>query len=403
MPIPPLAGVRIIDLTRMLAGPHCTLILGDLGAEVIKIEAPPDGDYTRQVGPPFAAGESGYFLSVNRNKRSIVLDLKQDAGRRVFYDLAAVCDVVVENFRVGVTQRLGIDYATLRELNPRLVYGSISGFGQHGAMRDFPAYDLSIQALTGAISITGEADGPPVKMGIPIGDLAASMYGAVGILAALRARDHTGEGRHVDVAMFDANIALLSYLAGPYFLDGLTNKQPEGTAHPNIVPYRMYPTRHGHITIAFIGEGFWPILCNALGRPDLANDPRYATNADRLANRAEVDSLLEEMFATWDAEELAQTLLAKGLPVAKVNSIDEALSLPHVADRNMVLIHDHPRSGPVKTLGNPVKMDGIDEASYAPAPVFGQHTRAALAELLGYDEAKLDALEGDGVIQSNTP
>ncbi|MBI3089567.1 MAG: CoA transferase [Candidatus Tectomicrobia bacterium] len=399
MPVPPLRGVRVLDLTRMLAGPHCTLILGDLGAEVIKVEAPPDGDFTRTIGPPFAAGESGYFMSVNRNKQSLVLDLKQPAGREVFFDLVDVCDVLVENFRVGVTRRLGIDAEAVRARNPRLVYCSISGFGQHGPLRDFPAYDLSIQALSGGMSITGEPRGPLVKMGIPIGDLGASLYGAIGILAALQARSVSGEGRTVDVAMFDANLALLTYLAGPYFLDGETNKRPEGTGHPNIVPYRMYPTRDGQITVAFIGEGFWPILCAALGRPELADDPRFATNAARVAHREEVDRFLEEAFAAYDAEELAQTLLERGLPVAKVNTIDEALSLPHVAERAMAIVLRHPRSGPITALGNPVKMAGIEEADFAPPPLLGQHTRRILGELLHYDAARIEELEAGGVIR----
>lgn len=388
----PLSDVKVLDFTRVLAGPFCSMILGDLGAEVIKVENPPSGDVTRSLGTPYLAGECGYFMSVNRNKKSIVVDLKVPQGREIIYRLAERCDVVVENFRPGVTKRLGIDYETLNRLNSKIIYCSISTYGETGPYSQSPGYDITVQALSGAMSITAEPDGKPVKMGSPVGDVGGAFYGAIGILAALHERKRSGRGRKLDVALLDANVAMLSYFAVPFFLDGVTYLDPLGTSHPNWVPYRMYRAKDCYVVVALIGDKFWAPFCRAMGLDELINDPRYDTNLKRVARRAEVDVILEEVLAKWNGDELIDHFNKNGIPGAKVKTLDQAFSDPQVLARQMVAVVEHPRCGPVKVLGNPIKMPQDGASKFSPPPLLGQHTKELLTHLLGYSESEVDTL-----------
>ncbi|RMG48064.1 MAG: CoA transferase, partial [Acidobacteria bacterium] len=307
----PLTGVRVLDLTQFLAGPYGSMLLGDLGAEIIKIE-PPGGDPMRRMPPYFLAGESAYFLSINRNKRSVTLDLKSSAGRQVFHDLVRVSDVVLDNFRPGVMEELGLGYETLRRINRRIIACSITGFGKTGPYRDRPAFDLVLQAMSGAMSITGEPGRTPVRMGIPMGDLAGGMFAAQAISAALYARERTGEGCFIDLGLMDCLTALLTYVA-QYYLAGGPVPRPAGSHHQSVVPYGVFATADGYLVIAVFAEKFWRALCRALERPDLAEDPRFARNELRLKHRAELLSILQEIFRRRPTEEWLTRLEAEGV------------------------------------------------------------------------------------------
>lgn len=394
----PLSDVRILDFTRVLAGPYCSMILGDLGAEIIKVENPPSGDVTRALGAPYLAGECGYFMSVNRNKKGIVVDLKTGEGKEIIYRLAERCDVAIENFRPGVTKRLGIDYETLNRLNSKIIYCSISTYGETGPYSESPGYDITVQALSGAMSMTAEPDGRPVRMGSPVGDVGGSLYGAIGILAALHERKRSSRGRKLDIAMLDANVAMLSYFAVPFFLDGVTYLDPLGTSHPNQVPYRMYRAKDCYVVVALIGDNFWAPFCRAMGLDELIDDPRYDTNLKRVERRAEVDAILEEVIAKWNGDELIDHFNKNGIPGARVKTLDLAFKDPQVLAREMVVVVEHPRCGAIKMLGNPIKMPQDGDSKFGPPPLLGQHTREVLLNLLGYSNKKVDSLEKKGII-----
>jgi len=392
----PLTGIRVLDLTRMLSGPYATLLLADLGATVWKIEEPGSGDETRRT-PPVRGGQSSYFFGLNRNKSSIALDLKNPKGRDLALELAFRADVVVENFRPGVAARLGLDHLAVRAINPAAVYCSISGFGQTGPDKGRAAFDVAIQAMGGIMSLTGEPDSPPVRAGVPIADLVAGMLADVGILAALVERDKTGAGRYLDLSMLDGVVSMLSYMANGFFLTG--NPPPRvGSMHATIVPYGPYPAADGEIVLATFSAGYWPKLCAVLGLPELAQDPRYATTADRLAKRPEVEALLTARLRTatvahWDA-----ALTEAGIPCAPIRSVPEVVVDPQVVFRGMVPELDHPTLGPIRIVGSPFTFEGLTKPAPVAAPNLGQHTRSVLESELGLSGLDVDELVRSGVV-----
>ncbi|MEW6672283.1 MAG: CoA transferase [Thermodesulfobacteriota bacterium] len=395
----PLEGVRVIDLTHVMAGPYCTQILGDLGAEVIKIERPEIGDQTRRM-PPHFIGEkkmSAYFLSLNRNKKSLTLDLKSPEGKEIFLKLVKKADVVVNNFVPGTMEKLGLDYETLKGINRGIVWASITGYGQDGPYRNRPAYDIIIQAIGGVMSYTGEPDGPPVRCGIPFGDLGAAVQAVSGILAALVSKARTGEGRKVDISMLDVMIALHTYRAKYYFVSGEVPK-PVGTAHVSSVPLRAYRTKDSYIVIEAFMEHFWKNLCEVLDVAHLADDPRFNSRPNRLANREELDRLLEAAFLKKTTDEWQALFDITEVPSGPINTLDKALSDPQVAFRNMVIEIDSPHTGKLKDVGNPIKISGVDKPVYNPPPLLGEHSGLVLSELLGYSESAIAALREKKVI-----
>ena len=392
----PLAGLKVIDLTRVLAGPFATQSLGDLGAEVLKIEPPGSGDETRHF-PPFLGDESHYFLGINRNKKSLVVDLQQEAGKEILRRLAARADILVENYRPGVMDRLGLGYAALAEINPRLIYCAISGFGLSGPMRDKPSFDIVTQALSGALSINGERSHMPVKLGIPLGDMVGGVFGPMAILAALHERTRTGRGRLIDISLYDGLIGMLGYFAQLAFITG-NDPPPMGSSHPNIVPYGSFPASDGSIIIAVLSESFWGKLCEALERPDLATDPRYASPTLRRDRRDEVDGIISEVTRTRTVAEWETRLTAADVPHAPVLGVTAALSHPQALAREMVQSVEHATLGAMKVVGRPVKFPGSPQPPVTAPPTFGQHTQSVLRDELGYSEAEIDELRRTGII-----
>jgi crotonobetainyl-CoA:carnitine CoA-transferase CaiB-like acyl-CoA transferase len=370
-----------------------------MGAEVIKIEEPDGGDPMRVMGPPFLAeGDSAYFLAINRSKKSIALDLTRPAGREVFLDLVARADVVWENFRPGVMGRLGVDYAALAMANPRLVMCSISAYGQDGPYRDWPAFDLALQAMGGAMSLTGPEGGPPVRMGLPMGDLAGGMFGAFAVAGALFRRERTGRGAHVDLSLLDCQVSLLTYIAQYFWTDGRV-PGPLGSAHASVVPYGALATADGHLIVAVFAGKFWSGFCHAVDRDAWARDPRFATNRDRVANRHILTALVAEVFATRTTDEWLARLQAEGVPATPIQAVDQVLADPQVLHRRMVVDLAHPRHGSLPTLGTPLKVDGTLELTPAPPPGLGEHTDSVLRELLEYPGARIEALRREGTIR----
>lgn len=393
-----LDGIRVLDLSRMLAGPYGSMLLADLGAEVLKIEEPGGGDPMRGMGPPFLPdGESAYFLAVNRNKKSLALDLAKPEGREVFLDLVRHADVVWENFRPGVMARLGCDYPALAAVNPRIVACSISAYGQEGPYRDWPAFDLALQAMGGAMSLTGEPGRPPVRMGLPMGDLAGGMFGALAVTAALVRRQQTGRGAFIDLSLLDCQVSLLTYLAQYYWADGRV-PGPQGSGHTSVVPYQALATRDGYLVVAVFAEKFWRGFCAAVERPEWEGDPRFATNLARVEHREELMAELEAIFGQRSTEEWLKRLQAEGVPATPIQSVDRVLEDPQVRLRQMVVEMAHPRLGRVPTLGTPIKVDGTMGLTVAPPPALGQHTEPVLREWLGYPPERIEALRRAGVI-----
>jgi crotonobetainyl-CoA:carnitine CoA-transferase CaiB-like acyl-CoA transferase len=388
----PLAGVRVLDLTHALAGPFCTMLLGDLGADVIKVEAPGEGDHARRWGPPFVNGESSYFLSVNRNKRSVALDLKHEAGLRAVMDLALVSDVLVENFRPGTAARLGLGWDVLHERRPELVYASISGFGQ--GRPALAGYDQIAQGTSGLMSITGEPQGQPIKSGVPVGDIAAGMFAAHGILAALVERASSGTGRYIDVALNDSLLAILTYQAGRYFATG----QPpgrDGNHHPTVAPYGTFATRDGHLNLAVGSDEQYRRFCEALQAPALATDLRFATNADRQEARAELTIEIERHLTRRTTGEWLARMEAAGIPAGPILDVATALSDPVAVERDMRVEVDHPVAGRVGQVGAPWKLDGLSSPVRMPPPLLGQHTEQVLTDVLGYSSEQVAAVRPD--------
>jgi formyl-CoA transferase/CoA:oxalate CoA-transferase len=392
-------GVRVLDLSRMLAGPYGSMLLADLGAEVIKIEEPRGGDPMRVMGPPFLSesGESAYFLAINRNKKSVALDLECPDGRAVFFDLCRVADVVWENFRPGVMARLGCAPEHLRTLNPRLVVCSISAYGQDGPYRDWPAFDLALQAMGGAMSLTGEEGRPPVRMGLPMGDLAGGMFGALAVAGALLQRARTGEGTTIDLSLLDAQVSLLTYVAQYYWADGRV-PGPVGSGHASVVPYQAFASRDGFLVVAVFAEKFWSGFCRAIVRPDLAGDARFDTNQKRVAGKAELVSELERVFATRPTAEWLTRLQAEGVPAAPIQRVDQVLRDPQVVGREMVVDLEHPKLGRLPTLGTPIKPAGAPPFRPASPPALGEHTDAVLGSLLRYPPDRIAGLRRAGAV-----
>jgi len=351
------------------------------------------------MGPPFLPdGESAYFLAINRNKKSLALDLTKPEGRDVFLDLAREADVVWENFRPGVMERLGLAYAALAAVNPRLVMCSISAYGQDGPYRDWPAFDLALQAMGGAMSVTGEDGGPPVRMGLPMGDLAGGMLGAFAVAGALFRRERTGQGAHVDLSLLDCQVSLLTYMAQYFWTDGRVPR-PLGSSHASVVPYGALATGDGHLIVAIFAEKFWAGFCRAAERPEWERDPRFATNRDRVANRQALMTLVEARFRERATDDWLARLHAAGVPAAPILSVDRVLTDPQVHHRRMVVDLPHPRHGTVSTLGTPVKVDGAMEAPLTAPARLGEHTDAILGDLLKYPAERLAALRRQGVVK----
>jgi crotonobetainyl-CoA:carnitine CoA-transferase CaiB-like acyl-CoA transferase len=392
-----LRGVRVLDLTRMLAGPYGSMILGDLGADVIKVERPVTGDDIRQVGPHFVRGESVYFLSVNRNKRSLCLDLAHPDGRAVLADLALGCDVVIENFRAGVAERLGCDHATLSARNPRIITCGITAFGRTGPDHDLPAFDLTLQARGGVMGLTGEPGGAPVRCGVPIGDLAGGLYAAIAINAALYARERTGRGQFIDLGLVDCQVSLLSYAASNWMMAG-DDMGPQGSGHAHAIPYQAFETADGWITVAVFTDTFWAGFCRALGRPAWERDARMATNALRRAHRDEVLGCIAERLREGASSAWLAALYAEGVPAGPVQRVSEVCRDAQVRARHMIAEMEHPVAGPVRAAGNPMKMGDWAHEAHRAAPLLGEHTDAVLREVAGYDDARVEALRARGVI-----
>ena len=377
-----LAGVRVLDLSQVMSGPFCTMILADLGADVIKIENPSQGDQNRKSWGYSVVGEdSRAFLSLNRNKRSVTLDLKDEEDRSTFLALVEDADIVVENFRPGVTKRLGVDYEVLRAVNPRIVYASISGFGQTGPYAAYPGYDLIAQAMTGIMSVTGEPGGAPVKSAIPVADLGSALFCAVGILAALLARHETGEGQYLETSLFESALALSVWESTEFWSTG-RSPEPLGSANRMSAPYQAIPTKDGYLTIGANNEKLWRKLCAVIDAPGLVADPRFVDNNHRMANRAELVAELEERFRTRTTDEWVAALLAEGVPAGPIrNYADVLLDDPHVKARQMIASFDHPVEGRTSVLASPLRLSGTPVRAAAPPPLLGQHNEEILAEL----------------------
>ena len=393
----PLTSVRILELGQIIAGTYGCQVLSDLGAEVIKIEAP-EGDLGRIPSVAPYKGISTLFLTFNRNKKSVVINLKTDAGRALFYDLVKVSDVVIDNFRAGVLERLRVDYATLSAINPRIIQCSVTGFGSDGAYKDYPSLDIIIQAISGHMAITGEPGRPPARVGIPLADLSGGIFSCKAVLAALYQRERTGRGCRVETSMFDAMLNLLSYMGTHYLSTGKV-PTPQGSAHEFTVPWQAFQAKDGYVVIATRQENFWRKLCGALGDPRLADDPRFATNPKRLENRAVLVPMIEDILRTRTVVDWLDKLRAAEVPAAPVNNLDGAFAEPPVAEREMIVEYDHPEVGRVRLPGNPIKFEGIDRTISNPAPRLGEHTDAMLRDLLSLSTEKIAELREQGVIK----
>ena len=393
----PLAGVRVLELGQIIAGTYGGQVLSDLGAEVIKIEAP-EGDLGRNPSVAPYKGVSGLFLTFNRNKKSVVIDLKNEAGLKVFYDLVRVCDVVVDNFRSGVLARLKVDYATLSAINPRIVQCSVTGFGASGEYKDYPALDIIVQAMSGHMAITGEPGRPPVRVGIPLADLSGGIFACKGILAALFDRERSGKGRQVELSMYDSMLNLLSYMATMWLTNGEL-PTPPGSSHEYTVPWQAFEAKDGYVVIATRQEVFWRKLCDAMEAKHLADDPRFATNALRCEHRATLIPMLEAIFCTRTVDEWLAILRRFEVPAAPVNNLDRAFAEPPVAERQMIVEYDHPEVGRVRLPGNPIKMSGVSGTISKPAPRLGEHTDAVLSELLGLSRDEIARLRAQGAVK----
>jgi formyl-CoA transferase len=393
----PLEGIRVLDLSRVLAGPFCTMILGDLGADVVKVEQPGSGDDTRQWGPPWAGGESAYYLCVNRNKRSITLNLKHERGREILVQLARDCDVVVENFRVGLLDRLDIGYQALSARYPQLIWCSITGYGLDGPYAERAGYDFVAQGEGGLMSITGEPDGEPMKVGVAIVDLFTGLYAATAILAALHARAQTGRGQLIDVALLPATVAMLANVGSNYLVSGQIPRR-YGNAHPNIVPYQTFRARDGWMTVAVGNDRQFRLLCRILGREELADDPRFATNPQRVAHRDQLIPLLQAIFETRDADDWLAAMTEAGIPCGPINTLDRVFSHPQVLHRGMVVELPHPTAGSVRLTGPPFILSETPAAVRSHPPLLGEHTEEILRERLGLTAAEIARLRAKGVI-----
>jgi formyl-CoA transferase/CoA:oxalate CoA-transferase len=393
----PLRDLVVLDLSRILSGPFATMTLADLGADVIKIEQPGSGDDTRQWGPPFQGKDAAYFLSVNRNKKSLAVDLKSPDGLEAVRRLALEADILVENFRPGTAERLGLGYEELSRSNPSLIYASISGYGQTGPDAQRPGYDAIAQARSGIMSVTGEHDGPPVRVGVSSSDLIAGTWAVIGILAALHERERTGHGQWVDISLLDGSISWLTYVAGGYFAGGGV-PQRYGSAHPTIAPYQAFQTSDGFVMIAVGNDSLWRKFAGALGQEGLAEDPRFVTNPLRLAHRAELLAIIEQLLRSATSDEWVARLDAAGVPVGPIQTVDQALADPQVVARGLVTEVEHPEAGRLKTIACPVRLTRTPASVRSAPPLLGQHSDEVLGQL-GYSAARIRELHEAGAVQ----
>ncbi|OTA87767.1 hypothetical protein M434DRAFT_23862 [Hypoxylon sp. CO27-5] len=405
----PLAGYRVLDMTRVLAGPYCTQILGDLGAEVIKIEHPTRGDDTRAWGPPYAAyrdgsslqgpGESAYFLGVNRNKKSLGLSFQHAEGVEILHKLAEKCDILVENYLPGTLKKYGMDFETLHKINTGLIYASITGYGQTGPYSQRAGYDVMVEAEFGLMHITGNRDGPPVKVGVAVTDLTTGLYTSNSIMAALLSRAKTGRGQHIDVALSDCQTATLANIASSCLISGKKDSGRWGTAHPSIVPYKSFKTKDGDILFGGGNDRLFGILCDGLGRPEWKTDPKYSINSQRVANRDELEAKIEEISMQKTTQEWLDIFEGKGMPYAAVNDVQGALNHEHTKARNMVAEINHDQCGPIKLVNTPVKYSESKPGIRTAPPTLGQHTDEILTDFLGLESDEVAALKEKGAVR----
>jgi len=393
----PLERIVVLDISRILAGPYCTMMLGDLGAEVIKVERPGVGDDTRTWGPPFAGGESAYYLSLNRNKRSLTLNLAHPEGKRIGQELARQSDVLVENFSPGVAEKLGMGWDELRGINPRLIYCSITGYGPDGPYRDRTGYDMVVSAVGGLMGITGEEDGGPVKVGVAITDVITGIMAQGAILAALYQREKTGLGQRIDLSLLETQVAALANIASNYLVAGQKARR-WGTAHESIVPYQAFKAKDDYITVAAANDKLWLRLCKVLNRPDLAENPRYGSNALRVQHRKELVLILAEEFTKKTRDEWMESLVAEGIPCGPINSMESLFNDPQVLHRHMVEVVDHPTIGKLKLVGIPVKYSEATPRIRRPPPLLGEHTEEILREFLSLSGDEIRRLKEQQVV-----
>ena len=397
-PTGPLKGLRVLDLTRVLAGPTCTQMLGDLGADIIKVERPEAGDDTRGFAPPFWPGtqESAYFLGVNRNKKSVTLDIAQPEGQAVIHRLLEHCDILVENFKVGALAKYGLGWDALKGKYPRLIYCSITGFGQTGPYAPRPGYDALVQAMGGVMSLTGAPDGPPQKVGVPVADLFAGLYGCIGILAALNHRNATGEGQQIDIGMLDTHVAWLANQGMNYLATG-ENPPRLGNQHPNIAPYQEFPTKDGYVILAVGNDPTFGRFCKAFGCEHLLDDPRFATNAKRVENRDAVTAALTPVMRSRTTADWISALEAEKIGCGPINNLSEVFTDPHVQARGMVVEMPHGSGERVKVIANPVRLSATPADYRSPPPVLGEHTEEVLRGMLGLSAEEIAGLKAKGV------
>jgi crotonobetainyl-CoA:carnitine CoA-transferase CaiB-like acyl-CoA transferase len=393
----PLAGIRVLDLTRALAGPYCTMMLGDMGAEVIKVESPDGGDDSRAWAPPFIGKESAYYLSCNKNKKSMTLNLRSEAAKKVLTDLIKVSDVVVENFRPGVMKKMGFPYETLKSINPRVIFCSITGFGTKGPDAQKPGFDLIAQGMSGFMSFTGEVGGGPIKVGVAIADINSGMFAAYGILTALYYRERTGEGQMVETSLFETMVAQLTFQAGRFFATGVPPK-PEGNRHPLIAPYESLACQDGFINVAAGNDNLFANTCEAIGLPDLVKDPRFLNNGIRVKNREALITLMEGKTKTFKVKDLQEKLDEQGVPNGPIWSLDQTLTSEQAYALEMVKEIDHPTCGKIKITGVPVKLSRTPGAVELSPPTLGQHTEEILTGVLGYPKGDVERLRKEKVI-----
>lgn len=393
----PLEGIHVLDLSHALAGPFCSTMLADYGANVIKLESPGAGDIARGWGSALPNGETGYFTSMHRNKRGIVVDLKHPQGKELFFRLVERCDVVVENFRVGTLAKLGLDYRAASARNPGIVYCSVSGFGQDGPYRDRAALDLILQAESGMISVTGTEDGRTVRAGVSIADMTAGMFAAFGVMAALRVKDKTGRGQEIDVSMMEGQLALLRTMMVDYFADGEV-PEPMGTAYKSLLPYQTFRTKTRDVAVAIGSEKLWQTFCPVIGCPELADDPRYANNRLRRENRATLVARLQEVFLTRSFEAWETLFLEHGIPVGAINDLGQVFEHPQVKARGSIVDLEHPRAGKMRMPGLPFRLSATPGEIRTPSPLLGQHTDEVLREMLGLPADEIAALRAAGVL-----